>query len=52
MAEWFDGLVEECRRITPLSTLGVHVRPARSILSNALNLCRSAEKEAADGASW
>jgi hypothetical protein len=49
MAEWFDRLVEECRRITPLSTLGVHVRPARSILSNALNLCRSAEKEAADG---
>jgi hypothetical protein len=28
--------------IAPLSTLGVHVRPARSILSNALNFCCSA----------
>ena len=40
--ERLGGHVKEGRRITPLSTLRVHVRPARSILSNALNFCRSA----------
>jgi hypothetical protein len=30
------------RLLTHFSTLRIHVRPARSIFSNALNFCRSA----------
>src|SRR6516162_8024754 len=40
--ERLDGHVEEGCRTTPLSTLRVHVRPARSIFSEALNFCCSA----------
>ena len=40
--ERLGGHVELGRRITPLSTLRVHVRPARSIFSDALNLRCSA----------
>src|SRR5262245_41041474 len=47
--ERLDGHVGRDAQTTHFSTLRVHVRPARSILSNALNLCRSAEKEAGDG---
>src|SRR5262249_62013858 len=39
--ERLDGHVKESCTTTPLSTLGVHVRRARSNFSNALNFRRS-----------
>src|SRR5215831_20493298 len=44
MASGTTAMLRRACAITPLSTLGVHVRPARSILSNALNFCRSATR--------
>jgi hypothetical protein len=52
MASGSTATLRRDAQTTHFSTLRVHVRPARSILSNALNLCRSAEKEAADGGLW
>src|SRR6516225_4338970 len=40
--EPLDGHVEEGSRTTSLSTLRVHVRPARSIFGETLNFCCSA----------
>ena len=44
MASGSTAMLRRACTTTPLSTLGVHVRPARSTLSNALNFCRSATR--------
>ena len=42
MASGSTAMLGRAAQTTHFSTLRVHVRPARSILSNALNFCRSA----------